>query len=189
MRRRSKLPLRGYIGGLEELSASLEVSLEEARIFRLTVMELYLREYGESVVVEELSERGYATPIIIREWVRCDEINGQVTSMISMGLLPKGAAVGEFKNRVMSVGGDYGEVSKDEVVSILSGLLLDSRVQVQHKLAAADLLGKYRDYYKSVDRDIRIILEGGSPSSGGVTEAPVGMDVHGLNGVKKGVDG
>ena len=41
----------------------------------------------------------------------------------------------------------------------LSGVIMDGRVDVRSKLSAIELLGKYRDYYKSADRDIRVIIE------------------------------
>ena len=74
----------------------------------------------------------------------------------------------------MCVGGDLGEVSKDEVVSILSGLLLDSRTDVRVKLSAAELIGKYRDYFKSLDREVRIVLEGGDVSVSGQVVSGLG---------------
>ena len=56
-------------------------------------------------------------------------------------------------------GGRRGEMSKDEIVGVLSGVIMDGRVDVRSKLSAIELLGKYGDYYKSVDRDIRVIIE------------------------------
>ena len=50
-----------------------------------------------------------------------------------------------------------------------------------------ELLGKYRDYYKSVDRDIRVIIESAQPASisvdgGGVGVVPDGVEINGKLG-------
>ena len=57
-------------------------------------------------------------------------------------------------------------------------------VDVRSKLSAIELLGKYRDYYKSVDRDIRVIIESAQPASvsvdgGGVGVIPDGVEING----------
>ena len=46
---------------------------------------------------------------------------------------------------------------------------------MRSKLSAIDLLGKYRDYYKSVDRDIRVIIESAQPASISVDDGVVGV--------------
>ena len=75
----------------------------------------------------------------------------------------------------MCFGIDGGEMSKDEIVGVLGGVIMDGRVDVRSKLSAIDLLGKYRDYYKSVDRDIRVIIESAHPASISVDGGVVGV--------------
>lgn len=173
-RGRGLFPLRGYVGGLEELATMLGVNLEEARIFRITVMQLYLDGYSHIDVLDELLMRGYREACISKEYTRCESLGAQIRGYIKAGVMTRDVGMREFRNRVMCVGGDLGEVSKDEVVSILSGLLLDSRTDVRVKLSAAELIGKYRDYFKSLDREVRIVLEGGDVSVSGQVVSGLG---------------
>lgn len=165
---RGLFALKGYVGSLEELSGMLGVNLEEARIFRITVMDMYISGVGDMDVCEDLCARGYNRDVVMREYMRCEGIGDQVSRLVDGGGMSKANGVKEFRNRVMCIGGVTGEVSKDEVVSILSGLLLDSRVDVRQKLVAADLLGKYRDYYKQDQvGELTIRVERGKPNVGG----------------------
>lgn len=165
---RGLFALKGYVGSLEELSGMLGVNLEEARIFRITVMDMYISGVGDMDVCEDLCARGYNRDVVMREYMRCEGIGDQVSRLVDGGGMSKANGVKEFRNRVMCIGGVTGEVSKDEVVSILSGLLLDSRVDVRQKLVAADLLGKYRDYYKQTQvGKLTIRVERDKPNVGG----------------------
>lgn len=184
-RGRGFYPLKGYLGGLERLSERLGCGLEEGRIVRVSVLQLFEEGYGCDEVVRDMGLRGYNGDVIMDEWIRCSDIAGDVDRLVSGGVLKKDLGLVEFRNRVMGVGGISGELGKDELVSILSGIILDSRVDVRGKLSAIELMGKYRDYFKSVDRDVRIIIEGGSSSSSGVSGSfvvPDGIEVDGKVG-------
>ena len=180
--------LRGYIGGLEDLAVSLGVDMGEARLVRLSVMGMFEDGFSKAECVSGLVSRGYDGVVIGFEYLRCSEISGEIHSRVQRKIVKKDVAMQMFRDRVMCVGIDGGEMSKDEIVGVLSGVIMDGRVDVRSKLSAIELLGKYRDYYKSVDRDIRVIIESAKPASilvddgVGVGVIPDGVEINGKIG-------
>jgi hypothetical protein len=164
----SALPKRGYVGGLEELAGRLRCDLEEARLFRMSMLSLFEDGYDEGEVLGIFGDRGYILGVVTAEYRRCVEIFEYTEGLVRAKVMSKKAALQNFRDRVLGIGQGVTEMSKDEVAGVLSGMILDSRVGVRDKLSAIDLLGKYRDFYKSEDRDVRIVVENKAQVSGSV---------------------
>ena len=113
-------------------------------------------------------DRGYILGVVTAEYRRCVEIFEYTEGLVRAKVMSKKAALQNFRDRVLGIGQGVTEMSKDEVAGVLSGMILDSRVGVRDKLSAIDLMGKYRDFYKSEDRDVRIVVENKAQVSGSV---------------------
>lgn len=174
--------LKGYIGSFEHLSQRLGLGFEECRLVRLSIYHMYREGLSLDEVVSDMVGRGYDGSVVKEEYCRCVEIYDEVVMSLRGSRVTLRDVWDRVMDRVMCVGGVMGEMSKDEIVSVLSGLILDGRTDIRSKLGAIDLLGKYRDYYKSVDRDVRVIIEHvGHGVNVGVSGIPNGVEVHGVS--------
>ena len=112
-------------GGIEDLAVSLGVDMGEARLVRLSVMGMFEEGFSKDECVRGLVSRGYDGIVIGFEYLRCSEISGEIHSRVQRKLVKKDVAMQMFRDRVMCVGIDGGEMSKDEIVGVLSGVIMN----------------------------------------------------------------
>ena len=173
------------------MAGKMRCELDEARLFRMSVLSLFEDGYTDMEVVEAFMDRGYIESVILDEYRRCVEAFEYVEGLVSGKVISKKLATQAFRDRVMCIGQGMMEMSKDEIAGVLSGMILDSRVGVRDKLGAIDLLGKYRDFYKSEDREVRVVVENkvrdaGIPIGGfGDMAMPEGLEAYGGDGGDK----
>lgn len=152
--------LRGYGDSLTDLAGMMgdDVDLTEARLFRVSAVELFLEGVQYETYEFEMSIRGYSGEYIKYEWDRCLMLGGLIKTRIGRGGLKEEDGLTMFREMALGVGRN-GELSKDEMCAILSDMALNQNLTPKDRQGAMKELGILRGYYDTVDKNVKVIIE------------------------------